>query len=164
MWPGDAIGPSVATAPWATPTLHCCASGCSGAHARAAQAPGQAAALQQSLQNTKYPQTQTTLEQTGMAGNNQPATASSSRGGSGHPFLCSPGGLQSLVRAEPAPQPARLLPSPCLHPACASLWAAPVVGGQSNTGPQPSDPTKHHGPGAWLREEAAAQRGCINAG
>lgn len=99
MWTGDAIDPSAAACgPGPSQTLHCCARGCSGARAWGCKGSRSCSSSPVTVpEHQILPQAQTMLEQTGTVETNQLVTASSSRGGSGHPLSRSPTGLRSLA-------------------------------------------------------------------
>lgn len=114
------------------------------------------------------PQIHTLLQQTGTAGNDRPVTASSSRGGWGRPLSHVP------AWAEPAPPPRTpslwlLAAPPCTRgpparPSAHRCRQPPWPFGKAARVPGPRTPWGTAGPGAWLRAEAAARRGHINAG
>lgn len=176
-WNGDAIGPSAAArGPGPSQTLHRCARGCSGARVWGCKGSRSCSGSPvTSPEQQIHPQTQTMLEQTGTAGNNQVVTASSSRGGSGRPPPRSPARLQSPVWAEPAlralPEAAGSTPACMLspRPGCSTVPSTAVDSPCSYLGKRRWSPALGPRGAQWGREPGSerrleAQRAYINAG
>jgi len=182
-----------ACGPGPSQTLHCCAEGCSGDRVWGCKGSRSCSGSPVTVPEQQIPrQIQTMLEQMGTAGSDQLVTASSSRSGSGHPLSCSPTGLQPLVWAVSPGHPPRgcwqhprvhavlqtgCSPGPstaehrqgqaasCNTPAPVHRCGQPLrLLGRAALVPGPRTLWGAAGPGVWLRSEASAQSGQINAG